>query len=439
MTDIEESAMYGNDNLCNEGIYTDSICISDVDKVSVEVEELIRKGFSMKDALLKAIRKSRTVVSNGELARGKNKKTTGDVTTENILESKRKRRKILNFSRIKKNSARTDEQMENLMKATDKYEAALAMQPEAIRPLPPSLKREEKESSKRGERNSSEMGTNLHRKIKGKGKMIAKVGDLIYVMPEIFDGKTGSYSKLHPERVFGTVNSIDAKCIANITWVEDGSSNQCKLRDLFVAKPKRTVRTVVAGIIALLVTGKPIKKKKDSGFPKDFFEVLVREDWRKWVEAVKRELEAWDENNVVEVVDIEDVPTTAKIVPLGELYSIKRDGTYKFRQYLMGNLLREGIDYDNNFSTTISSTGITVFYSMATTSSKPVGGWDAVAGYLQTTEQFDIFAFLPTHADYSNLECEGIAILRHSFLKIVKTDDRGHQKIRTQLQEIAQG
>jgi hypothetical protein len=85
-------------------------------------------------------------------------------------------------------------------------------------------------------------------------------------------------------------------------------------------------------------------------------------------------------------------------------------------------LLREGIDYDNNFSTTISSTGITVFFAMATTSSKPVGGWDAVAGYLQTTEQFDIFAFLPTHADYSNLEYEDIAKLRHSFLQIMKTD-----------------
>jgi hypothetical protein len=68
-------------------------------------------------------------------------------------------------------------------------------------------------------------------------------------------------------------------------------------------------------------------------------------------------------------------------------------------QYLMGNLLRAGVDYNNNFSTTIPSTGITVFYAMATTSCKQVGGWDAVAGYLQTAEQFDIYAFLPTHAD----------------------------------------
>jgi hypothetical protein len=52
-------------------------------------------------------------------------------------------------------------------------------------------------------------------------------------------------------------------------------------------KSKRTVRNVVAGIIALLIEGKPLKKKKVTDFTKDFFEVLVREDWRKWVEAVK--------------------------------------------------------------------------------------------------------------------------------------------------------
>jgi len=219
-------------------------------------------------------------------------------------------------------------------------------------------------SSKSGEKENPPTNQNAKKSFfrgdrKGKGKLVAKVGDLISVRPEIFDGPDGAYSSQFPGLVFGTVNSINSKGIANVTWVEDGSSNDCKLRDLTVVKTKRTVKAVVAGIIAFLTKGKPLKKLR-SDFPKDFFEVLVREDWRKWVEAVKKELEAWDDNNAVEIVDIKSVPATAKIVPLGELYSIKRDGTYKFRQYLMGNLLRAGIDYDNNFSTTISSTGITV-------------------------------------------------------------------------------
>jgi hypothetical protein len=252
MLDIEESAMYGNVDQMHEGIYTDSVIVSDEDKLALEIEEAVSHGASMKDALLKAIRKgSIKIVSKGGLAIEKNKKATGDVTSENIVESKRKKNKV-----------------------------------------------------------------------------------------------------------------------------------------------------------------------------------VVREDWRKWVEAVKKELEAWDDNNAVETVDISTVPATAKIVPLGELCTRKRDDTYKYRQYLMGNLLRARVDYDNNFSTTISSTRITVFYAMATTSCKQVGGWDAVAGYLQTTEQFNLYAFLPTHADYSRLEYEEIAKLRTSFLKVFNAEGiQGIKKI----------
>ncbi len=124
-------------------------------------------------------------------------------------------------------------------------------------------------SSKSGEK------ATLSRVRKGKGKMVARIGDLIYVLPKIFDDKEKSYSKQFPDRVFGTVNSISANGIANVTWVEDGSSSDCKLRDLYVAKPKLTVRNVITGIIALLVKGKPVKRKLKDDFPKDFFEVLV--------------------------------------------------------------------------------------------------------------------------------------------------------------------
>ncbi len=179
--------------------------------------------------------------------------------------------------------------------------------------------------------------------------------------------------------------------------VEDASTNECKLRDLTVEKAKFTTARAVAAIVALLVEGDKVSMSRvdEENLPKNFFEALVRSDWRRWVEAVKKEIDNWDDNNAVTIVSIKDVPHTAKIIPLlGELYSIKRDETYKFRQYLMGNLLRAGIDFDNNFSTTISNTGTTVFVSIATTSNKPVGGWDAIAGYLQTTEQKDRITYV---------------------------------------------
>jgi hypothetical protein len=332
--DIEESAVFGNVNSMYEGLYTDSVVCSDANKMALEIEDDVKKGSTMKDALLRAIRRNDKTIAKGALKRGKNKAATGDITSENVLESKRKRNRVEKFVRIggkhsseKKRKTKTvrfegdsvgteNEMLENLVKATDKYEAALAMQPEAA-VRTPSLKRGEQSSSssESGERNPDEIKQKGKPNRKWKGRKVANVGDLISVRPEIFDDDTESYSKANPGLVFGTVNSITPNGIANVTWVEDLSSNNCKLRDLTVVRSKRNVKSVLAGIIALLVKGKPIKKKKNDDFPKDFFEVLVREDWRKWVEAVKKELEAWDDNNAVEEVDITSVPVTAKIVP----------------------------------------------------------------------------------------------------------------------------
>jgi hypothetical protein len=54
----------------------------------------------MKDALLKARRRNPNTIAKGALKRGKNKVATGDITTENVLESKRKRNRVKQFVRI---------------------------------------------------------------------------------------------------------------------------------------------------------------------------------------------------------------------------------------------------------------------------------------------------------------------------------------------------
>ncbi len=146
MLDIEESAMYGNVDQMHEGIYTDSVIISNEDKLALEIEEAVKHGVSLKDALLKAIRKGSKVVSKGGLAYGKNKKVTGDITSENILQSKRKKNKVVRFDWI-----RSHQQT-------------------------PS-------SSKRGETSTSKSGENTSDIRKGKGKLVVKVGDLISVSP----------------------------------------------------------------------------------------------------------------------------------------------------------------------------------------------------------------------------------------------------------------
>jgi hypothetical protein len=116
--------------------------------------------------------------------------------------------------------------------------------------------------------------------------------------------------------------------------------------------------------------------KHEEAWLNEFFKVLVRFDWRKWIEAVKAEIQGWLDNDAVEIVRFKDGPASPKVIPLGELYTIKHDGRYKGRQYLMGNLLRPGLVFDS------------------------------IGGNLQTKEQFDIYAYLPTHEGYSILEYE---------------------------------
>ena len=384
-TAIEESAIYGNVDSIREGLFVDTVVFSDVDQLSQLIEEEVSNGKSMRDSIIKAIRQTSQVKHAGDLSKGKTKRTSSDLSEENIKTSKRQRNKVVKFSRLQNDDERI----------------------------------------KKHNGTTEGIHKNKQKSILKQGRKIAKVGDLISVCPEIFDGETpGSYSKLYPDRVYGTVKAIAKNGIATVIWVEDGSMNDCKIKDLKVEKEKFTTETIIAKIVALLVEGDkvPAAPEDESTMPRNFFEVLVRSDWRLWVEAVKKELDAWDDNNAVTITPISEVPLNAKIVPLGELYSIKRDKTYKFRQYIMGNLLRPGIDFDNNFSTTISSTGTTVFFSLGATSNKPIGGWDAIAGYLQTTEQFGIYCYLPSHAEYSSLDYSEIARLRSSFLKIFKTE-----------------
>ncbi len=51
-----------------------------------EVQEVLNRGGTMKEALLKALRKSTKVIPKGGLSRGKNKASAGGVTSENVVE-----------------------------------------------------------------------------------------------------------------------------------------------------------------------------------------------------------------------------------------------------------------------------------------------------------------------------------------------------------------
>ncbi len=100
-------------------------------------------------------------------------------------------------------------------------------------------------------------------------------------------------------------------------------------------------------IMATLEVGMALKRSnesEESSWSKDFFEAIVRNDWREWVGAVQKENESWRTFEAAAEVNYVDMTRGASIIPLGKLYTIKRNGQHKFRQYAMGNLLKAGKD-----------------------------------------------------------------------------------------------
>ncbi len=169
---------------------------------------------------------------------------------------------------------------------------------------------------------------------------------------------------------------------------EDDSSSQDNVVATVIYKGRRNKKTqTFYTIMASLEVGSALKRSEENEettWPKDFFEALVRNDWRDWVLAVQKENESWRTFDTSDEARYEDIEIGASIIPLGELYTIKRNGQHKFRQYAMGNLLKAGKDYGDTFSSTVSGDGLRCFCSLAAECNKRIRGWDATTGYLQT-------------------------------------------------------
>jgi hypothetical protein len=243
-----------------------------------------------------------------------------------------------------------------------------------------------------------------------------EAGDWISVDSKIFDGSTpGSYSKAHPERQIGEVERIwAAKNIVRVRWGGNSKSHH-KAEQLQIEKRKVNAEMIVAILIGEVLKMEPDPNDK-AQWPKDFFAALIKPEWREWVAAVKKEIESWLVFNAYTEIDFADRKPGSSIVPLGE------DGSFKFRQYLMGNLLKKGKDFDETFSVCISWDGIRWSMSIACATGKEVRGLDAVTGFLQAKEQFNIYAFLPSHGSYSPLSYEKLAEIRMKLLRLIEKD-----------------
>jgi hypothetical protein len=258
-----------------------------------------------------------------------------------------------------------------------------------------------------------------------------QVGMRISIPTTAFDGDSkGSWSSGKPERTFGIIKSINKNGTAGVLWDGDKKVNS-KMNPLLSDLTFAPIKTSVASIMQALEIGSvPSYRPADQSgdWPKNFFDALIKSDWRDWVSAVRKENAGWIDNNTTTEVAVSEVVQGASIIPLGELYIRKRDGTPKFRQYAMGNLLKAGKDYGDTFSTCVSADGLRWFCSLACSTGLEIRGWDATTGYLQAEQRIPVYAFLPSHHKFSNLSFEELAALRNELLSVQKKEGPGGVK-----------
>jgi hypothetical protein len=154
-------------------------------------------------------------------------------------------------------------------------------------------------------------------------------------------------------------------------------------------EPRYNGRLDKETILPILSVGAQLSQPNSDGkdsWPKDFYEALLRDDWKEWVQAVKNETDSWGMFEASTEIAFEEMERGASIIPLGDLFSVKRNGKYKFRQYALSNMLKEGRDYGETFSSTVSGDGLRWFCALACSSKKEIRGWDATTGYLQTKQ-----------------------------------------------------
>jgi hypothetical protein len=257
--------------------------------------------------------------------------------------------------------------------------------------------------------------------IKDQAKVKWQQGDVDMVTRLSLRIKRDQVSSLPVQWGLKRNRDLDDDMLPSLAPVSETETNaSTRTEESLLSYPKEWNATT---ILPIMEVGGAITASGWGGtHPRDFYEALVRPDWREWVQAVKDEMESWTSFQACEEVSYHQIEKGASVIPLGELFTIKRTGKFKFRQIALGNLLKEGKDYAETFASTISGDGIRWFCAIAASCGKPIYGWDAKTGYLQTEQRIPIYAYLPSHHGYSSLEFEELAQLRAQLVKLLLKD-----------------
>jgi hypothetical protein len=86
---LEESASYGNIDQIREGLFVDTVVFFEVDQLTKLIEEDVSQGASMRESIIRAIRKTSQTKHASDLVKGNSKRALTDISKDNVTTSKR--------------------------------------------------------------------------------------------------------------------------------------------------------------------------------------------------------------------------------------------------------------------------------------------------------------------------------------------------------------
>jgi hypothetical protein len=156
------------------------------------------------------------------------------------------------------------------------------------------------------------------------------------------------YAKGKPKFTHGTILSVDKGKIADVKWdLVDGESITMSPHILHLQQISPVLRIIkeilketkgdkcpdkwplrnIEAMFLILEVGSQLTDpdpNANGNWLKDFVEALIRPDWRSWVDAVKSENESWNVFEATVEIPYNEVVKGASVIPLGELFTIKR-------------------------------------------------------------------------------------------------------------------
>ena len=175
------------------------------------------------------------------------------------------------------------------------------------------------------------------------------------------------------------------------------------------------------------------KEARTWTIPEDFWDVLKDPLWKEWIEAIRKEMKGFEDNEVFLTTPRSEAKATGKkIIPNKELYSRKyKNGKltrHKYRHTARGDFLRAGVDYGNSYWSSASSTTLKIFCAIAAESGHQPETIDVSTAYLEAQEENILFMERASFGDYINKTDHELETLREEIMEMSQYELQSFKK-----------